>query len=531
MELQILEENLKKFISDPDSTNQLVKARDLAEEILQKNSKSNYANYVLALDDIEYCNYEEAAEKLKKIIEYDPTFEEAYIQLSMLYDYEGKKEEKFEILIEAYKHCKDNYIVAYEYACQLLHDYGELEESTKILADCVKKLPQLSGNWANLGVAYMQSLEIEMAKECFITALHLDKDNLMAIMGLGVYFFENSDFTKAKEFYEKTLEIDPNSLFGKFNLAVLELISGDMTKGLELYEDSRDKKKFLEKYGGERYPELKKKDLKNSSKKIIVMREQGFGDDIMACRYLKCLIDKNHEVSLAAHESTINFFKSIPELDQIKIQKNFKELDENTFDFRVFMMSLPFYFWKKSNIPPEPLGVDNERLKKFNPKFLEIVKKYFEKNEKKRIAVAWAGNHLHKRHLNRCIQLEIFSQIFANDDFEFYVIQKNISKEDQKIISKFPNVTLVDKEISDFSQSALLLNSMDKVITVDTSLIHLAGTLNKKSLLLLPKIPDWRWGLKGNTSMWYPSVRIARQQNLNDWNFIGQKVDKFLFEN
>ena len=92
-------------------------------------------------------------------------------------------------------------------------------------------------------------------------------------------------------------------------------------------------------------------------------------------------------------------------------------------------------------------------------------------------------------------------------------------------------MTLVDKEISDFSQSALLLNSMDKVITVDTSLIHLAGTLNKKSLLLLPKIPDWRWGLKGKTSMWYPSVRIARQQNLNDWNFIGQKVDKFLFEN
>ena len=133
--------------------------------------------------------------------------------------------------------------------------------------------------------------------------------------------------------------------------------------------------------------------------------------------------------------------------------------------------------------------------------------------------------------MNRCIQLEIFSQIFADDDFEFYVIQKNNSKEAQKIISKFPNVTLVDKEISDFSQSALLLNSIDKVITVDTSLIHLAGTLNKKSLLLLPKIPDWRWGLKGNTSMWYPSVRIARQQNLNDWNFIGQKVDKFLFEN
>ena len=138
MELQILEENLKKFISDPDSTNQLVKARGLAEEILQKNSKSNYANYVFALDDIEYCNYEDAAEKLKKIINNDPKFEEAYIQLSMLYDYEGKKEEKFEILIEAYKHCKDNYIIAYEYGCQLLHDYGELEESKKILADCVK---------------------------------------------------------------------------------------------------------------------------------------------------------------------------------------------------------------------------------------------------------------------------------------------------------------------------------------------------------------------------------------------------------
>ena len=199
---------------------------------------------------------------------------------------------------------------------------------------------------AQLGIAYIATQEPEMAKECFITCMHLDKENALAHLGLGVYFFETSQFKKAKEFYKKTLEKEDN-FFANFNLSLLELLQGNYTKGLELYEKHRDKEKFLEKYGGDGYPELTKKNLKEKNLKIVIHREQGYGDDFMASRFLKSFLEKNYKVSFAAHKSTINFFKSCPELDSVNISDKFDDVDETSFDYRIFMMSLPYLFWDK----------------------------------------------------------------------------------------------------------------------------------------------------------------------------------------
>lgn len=526
MELQTLENNLKEFISDPDSTNHLVKAKNIATQILKKNKKSDYANYVLALDDIEFCNYEEAKKKLHTILSINKKFVEAYLQLSFIYDYEKNYEEKFKILAKGYENCSENYMIAYEYACRLLHDYGELEKAKEIFSDCVHKLPQIANNWSQLGAAYIATLEPEMAKECFFTALHLDGENLMAILGLGVYFSEKLNFKKSKEFYNKTLELDPKNKSVKFNLAILELLSGDYDTGLKLYEKNRDKQKFLKKYGGEGYPELTKRSLKEKNLKIIVMREQGYGDDFMASRYLKSLIEKNYKISFAAHDNTIKFFKSCPELDQIKISNDFKDVDQHSYDYRVFLMSLHYYFWDKIKIP-KPLVVDYNRLEKFNKKFITNIDQFLNNNRSK-VAVAWSGNPLHKRHMNRSMPLETFSKIFLNKDHDFFVLQKNISTEEKKLLEKFSNVTILDNLISDFSESALVISRMDKVISVDTSLIHLAGTLGKKSLLFLPKVPDWRWGLSGEKSQWYNSIKIVRQTDAYQWKNLIKKSDLFL---
>lgn len=526
MELQTLENNLKEFISNPDSTNHLVKAKNLATKILKENKKSEYANYVLALDDIEFCNYEEAKKKLNNILKHNEKFVEAYLQLSFIYDYEKNPEEKFKILAKGYIHCSENYMISYEYACRLLHDYGELEKAKKIFSDCVHKLPQIANNWAQLGAAYIATLEPEMAKECFFTALHLDGENLMAILGLGVYFSEKGDFKKSKEFYNKTLELDPKNKSVKFNLAILELLSGDYEIGLELYENNRDKEKFLKKYGGEGYPELDKKSLKKENLKIIVMREQGYGDDFMASRYLKSLIERNYKISFAAHDNTIKFFKSCPELDQIKISNDFNDIDQHSYDYRTFLMSLHYYFWDKTEIP-KPLVVEQKRLEKFNKNFVLKTNKFF-KNKKNKVAVAWSGNPLHKRHMNRSIPLETFSKIFQNKDHEFFILQKNILDYEKKFLEKFSNVVILDDMLNDFSESAFVISQMEKVISVDTSLIHLAGTLGKKSLLFLPKVPDWRWGLNGKKSSWYESIEIVRQVDSYDWKNLIKKSNLFL---
>ena len=130
--------------------------------------------------------------------------------------------------------------------------------------------------------------------------------------------------------------------------------------------------------------------------------------------------------------------------------------------------------------------------------------------------------------MNRSMPLETFSKIFLNKDHDFFVLQKNISTEEKKLLEKFSNVTILDNLISDFSESALVISRMDKVISVDTSLIHLAGTLGKESLLFLPKVPDWRWGLSGEISQWYNSVKIVRQTDAYQWKNLIKKSDLFL---
>tara|TARA_B100000242_G_scaffold290873_1_gene263069 strand:+ start:449 stop:2032 length:1584 start_codon:yes stop_codon:yes gene_type:complete len=526
MNVDTLENNLKEFLSNPESTNHLTKARDLAEEILNKKKDSSYANYVLALDDIEFCNYDDAIEKLEKILENDNSFEEAYLQLSMIYEHEKMKEKRFLMLEKGYQHCPECYMIAFDYACMLMNDYADVYKAKDILSDCVHKLPQMPNNWAQLGIAYIATQEPEMAKECFITCLHLDKENVLAHLGLGVYFFETSQFKKAKEFYKKTLEKEEN-FFANFNLSLLELLQGNYKKGFELYEKHRDKEKFLEKYGGDGYPELTKKNLKEKNLKIVVHREQGYGDDFMASRFLKSFLDKNYEVSFAAHKSTINFFKSCPELDSVNISDKFDDVDETSFDYRIFMMSLPYLFWENSKKIINPLIVDVERLKSFNVNFNKFLSKRIDKS-KLNIGVSWSGNPQHKRHLNRSIQIDIFSEIFKNNDCKFFVLQKGVSNEEHKFLQKFSNVEVLDNKLEDFSQTALALGLMDRVITVDTSLVHLAGTLDQKTLLLLPKVPDWRWGLKDSKTPWYKSVKMVRQSKFNDWSHINNEVKKFL---
>ena len=93
---------------------------------------------------------------------------------------------------------------------------------------------------------------------------------------------------------------------------------------------------------------------------------------------------------------------------------------------------------------------------------------------------------------------------------------------------KFSNVVILDDMLNDFSESAFVISQMEKVISVDTSLIHLAGTLGKKSLLFLPKVPDWRWGLNGKKSSWYESIEIVRQVDSYNWKNLIKKSNLFL---
>ena len=137
-------------------------------------------------------------------------------------------------------------------------------------------------------------------------------------------------------------------------------------------------------------------------------------------------------------------------------------------------------------------------------------------SKKLKIGLAWSGSHKHLRDFCRSINLKLLKNIFETSNVEFFAIQKVFKENDKKFLKKFKNVHDCTDHLKDFTHTAYFVDKMDMIFTVDTSLVHIAGTMNKKTFLFLPKVPDYRWGLKNNQE-WYPSVSLLRQEKLDDW--------------
>ncbi|MCJ8345423.1 hypothetical protein MJH12_07780 [bacterium] len=145
-----------------------------------------------------------------------------------------------------------------------------------------------------------------------------------------------------------------------------------------------------------------------------------------------------------------------------------------------------------------------------------------ETNSRKRIGFVFQGNPQHQNDHNRSIQVDFFKSLSKDLEADFVSLQvgTNIDFSDC-------NIQDVSPSISDFNDTSNLLQSLDLLISVDTSVLHLAGALGVKSWALIPFVPDWRWGLDQVNSHWYDSIQIIRQNKANCWknDFVKLKIN------
>jgi len=134
-----------------------------------------------------------------------------------------------------------------------------------------------------------------------------------------------------------------------------------------------------------------------------------------------------------------------------------------------------------------------------------------------RVGIAWSGNPSHNNDRNRSITLAQLLP-YLPDGFEYVCLQKEIRPIDSTLLTSRPDIKFFGDQFIDFCDTAALCELMDLVISVDTSVAHLAGTLNKPTWVLLPYSPDWRWLLNRDDSPWYPSVTLFRQDTIGHWD-------------
>ncbi len=354
-------------------------------------------------------------------------------------------------------------------------------------------------------------LEAEGLVEKIISTNDVDNKTLCdALTILGQVRMEQERLEEAEHYYKKAITIKPDNQETLWELSCVLLLSGRYREGLP-YHDSRF---FLNKNNPLRFDSYRMWNGEDiAGKRILVWAEQGHGDQIQAFRYLKKLRERGGEVLVDTNPELVSLFRNSPWPSQV-IPKGESVPD---YDIHIPFMSLPRILFEEAEFFSQPIPYLQAGKKK-----LEHWQKLLSTIPGHRVGIVWAGNPLHKNDRNRSIPLEHLAPLAEIPGVSVVSVQKG-SGESQVGDCPFPLIHL-GSQIQDFEDTAAILEHLDLLISVDTSVAHLAGALGRPVWTLLPTAPDWRWMLEREDSPWYPSMRLFRQPARGDWDSVIHRV-------
>jgi hypothetical protein len=141
-----------------------------------------------------------------------------------------------------------------------------------------------------------------------------------------------------------------------------------------------------------------------------------------------------------------------------------------------------------------------------------------------RIALAWSGHALHVNDRNRSLPLAALEPLLSLPGPTFISVQRELRPADAEVLARNAQVVHLGDPLESFADTAAVLSLCDLLISVDTSVVHVAGALGLPAIVLLPFQPDWRWTLDSDVSPWYPALRLFRQPRVGDWTSVIERV-------
>jgi len=361
------------------------------------------------------------------------------------------------------------------------------EEAEEKMQDALEEDPKSPELWYNLGKCQFHQDKFRLAGSALTSAVALNRFYAEAWALLGSCCYAVHDTGWAIEAFTNGMNTSDGQLRKECLTARAHayLAKGDYQSGWEEYQY-----RLAEAGTWDGTQSLR-------GKTLLVKAEGGLGDQIFFARYKGFFkkMDRGY-VLWEVDEPLADYFKWGLDLDVVI---RGKEVPEH--DLMVHAGSLPYIFGSKPGTIPT--FCNNQ---------------YYRKNKITNIGLACSGNPLHPDDHHRSIPLAAFEPLLALDK-KFYLMQKGVRHTDQPA---FKNI--VNSDFDDVENMAADMAEMDLVITVDTMTAHLAGAEGIPTILLLPYACDWRWGLEGDRTPWYPSVRIFRQGEDRKWEPVIQRV-------
>ena len=374
--------------------------------------------------------------------------------------------------------------------------------------------PNVGAGWNNLGRCYQDMHALDESERCFRRVLKLEPDDPIAHSNLGLVHLNRCEPEMTIKYSQKALEMNPEFKSCRHNLGLAQLMLGKWKEGWENYEASVG----LNKDRRERAYNDEPRWDGTKDKVVIAYGEQGIGDEIS---FASCIPDFIKDCKDAVIECDARlqglFARSFPKA--YVYGTRYKEVidwaDNHKPDARVAFGSLPkFYRNEDKDFPGTPyLVADPERRTQWRALLDSL-------GDKPKIGLSWQGGINKTGKMRRSVSLEALLPVLRQDAI-FVSVQYKNAAEEVKQIEEMYGITVHHweraVEAKDYDETAALVAELDMVISVTTAVIHLSGALGVPCIVLTPKQPMWRYGLKDETMPWYKSVKMIRQKKSSDW--------------
>jgi hypothetical protein len=393
-----------------------------------------------------------------------------------------------------------------------LYKQGKPDEAIASFQQCVALQPEFPNAQYHLGVALGDAEKFEDARASLTQVIEAEQENAQAHNSLGFVASQQPQPYEAINCFERAIELQPNFAQAHVNLGMSLLQVGDYPRGFAEYE--------WRPINGFHCPHPKWDGRPIPEKTLLIYTDQDAGDAIQFARYLPLAAQRCKNLILACPAELIPIFTTIPGIAQIREKEKIAVAE---FDTYLPLMSLPHVFGTTlDTIPATVPYVDALALRrrKDDPSLSE--------SNNPKVGIVWAGNTNNRIDRHRSCALNDFLPILPVPEISFYSLQRGEHQKDLADLPSHVQVHDLELQLCDFGDMAVIIDELDLIISVDTSVAHLAGALGKPVWTLLSHAVDWRWMLEGETTPWYPTMRLFRQTRARDWTDVIERVAEAL---
>jgi len=493
---------------------QLAEATYCYQKLMGKNPYDQSALYNLGWIHTKNNHLAQAVDYFTKLITINPNHIKAYLERAKLFE----QQKKFDSAIKDYRQITDldpYCISAYQRLALVLKNNEAYQEAIETYKRLIALNPAQAWARFQLSIIYIMVGESEAAVKELEKILEEDPNNYRIMHNIAYSLKVAGRVDEAINMYKQAIELNPQYEASVYALALAYLYKGDFAQGWKQYSWRLKK----EKRNAE---QLRKwiKENKVQNKKIFLMPEGGLGDTIQFIRYAELLKQMGADLTVMVPKPLKPLLSSCPYIDNLIVLG--EPFDRNWQD-RASIMSLPAIFEsEEENIPRNiPYIYPDKAL-------VEKWRSYFEGENNFKIGLCWEADVKNDASrvpaARRSIPLIKLEKLTNLKNVTFYSLQKSNGTSE---LADLPEHFVVNRFGPDFDETAgpfmdtaAIINHLDLIITVDTSIAHLAGALGKPVWVMLPHNTDWRWIVNRTDSPWYPTMKIFKQSIPFDWDTI-----------